>query len=225
MTVAIDGPAGAGKSAVARGAARALGFVHIDTGALYRSVALAVLRAGAPTGDGAAVAACLPGIALDVRFAEGAQHVSVNGEDVTGAIRTPEVSMATSDVSAHPCVRAFLLELQRGLARERDCILDGRDIGTVVLPQAEVKIFLTATPGERARRRWLELRAKGMEESYEKVLAEVLARDEQDSSRGAAPLKQAWDALLLDSTGMNEAQTAQAVIEIIQKRRDHEQNT
>ena len=219
MIVAIDGPAGAGKSTIAREAARTLGFAYIDTGALYRSIALAVLRAGASTRDEAAVAACLPELSLDVRTISGAQHVFLGGEDVSEVIRTPEVSMATSNVSAIPAVRAFLLELQRNLARAQDSILDGRDIGTVVVPGAEVKIFLTATPEERALRRWRELRAKGSGDPYEKVLAEVVERDERDSNRPASPLKPAEDSILVDNTGMNFEQSVQTVIDIIEKRR------
>jgi len=201
MIIAVDGPAGAGKSTVARGAARALGYTYIDTGALYRGIGVSVMRLGVDTKDREAVAACLP--------------VPV---DTTEAIRTPEASMAASDMGAIPAVRAFLLEVQRDMAREGDCILDGRDIGTVVLPDADVKVFLTAKPEERARRRWLELRAKGADEPYEKVLAEVLARDGQDMNRAEAPLRAAEDSILLDTTGMGLDESVQALLDIIRSK-------
>ncbi|MCL1951306.1 MAG: (d)CMP kinase [Oscillospiraceae bacterium] len=204
MIVAIDGPAGAGKSTVARGAARALGYTYIDTGALYRGIGVSVMRLGVDTKDKEAVAACLP--------------VPI---DATEAIRTPEASMAASDVGAVPAVRAYLLEVQRDMARRADnCILDGRDIGTVVLPNADVKVFLTARPGERARRRWEEQKAKGVADPYEKVLAEVLARDEQDSSRAAAPLRPAEDSILLDTTDMGLDESIQALLTIIESKRN-----
>ena len=198
MIIAVDGPAGAGKSTVARGAARELGYTYIDTGALYRGIGVSVMRLGIDTKDREAVAACLP--------------VPI---DTTEAIRTPEASMAASDMGAIPAVRAFLLETQRGMAREGDCILDGRDIGTVVLPDADVKVFLTARPEERARRRWEEQKAKGVTAPYERVLAEVLARDDQDMNRAAAPLRPAPDSVLLDTTGMDLDQSIQALLNII----------
>ena len=199
MTIAIDGPAGAGKSTVAREAARRLGYTYIDTGAMYRGIGVSVMRLGIDTKDRAAVAACLP--------------VEI---DTTEAIRTPEASLAASDVAAIPEVRAYLLEIQREMARrEGDCILDGRDIGTVVLPGADVKIFLTAAPEARARRRWEELKAKGIDDPYEKVLAEVLARDGQDMNRAAAPLKPAPDSILLDTTGMNLEESIRTLLDII----------
>ena len=216
MTIAIDGPAGAGKSTVARGAAQALGYAYIDTGALYRAVALAALRAGVSSGDEAAVSALLPQIELGVDYdSSGAQHVYLGGMDVSADIRAPEVSMATSDVSKYKAVRAFLLQLQRDLAYARDSILDGRDIGTVVLPNADVKVFLTAQPEERARRRWEEQKARGIGDPYEKVLAEVLARDGQDMSRAEAPLRPADDSTLLDTTGMDLGESIQALLNII----------
>jgi len=220
MIVAIDGPAGAGKSTVAKTAARALGFAYIDTGALYRAVGLAVMRGGGNPAREEDALACLPGISLDVRYArDGAQLVLLGEDDVSESIRTPEASMASSNVAKVPAVREFLLEMQRGLARAQNSILDGRDIGTVVLPEAEVKIFLTASPEERARRRWLELQSKGADEPYDKVLAEVIARDKQDSSRAVAPLRPAADSILLDSSSFDLAQSIQAVVDIIQARR------
>jgi len=201
MIIAIDGPAGAGKSTIARAAAQALGYTYIDTGALYRGIGVSVMRLGVDTRDKAAVAACLP--------------VPI---DTTDAIRTPKASLAASDVAAVPAVRAFLLQTQRDLAHAGDCILDGRDIGTVVLPDADIKIFLTADPKERARRRWLEQKAKGVDDPYEKVLAEVLARDEQDMNRAESPLRPAEDGILLDTTHMNLEQSIQALLEIIRSK-------
>ena len=205
MTIAIDGPAGAGKSTIARAAAQALGYTYIDTGALYRGIGVSVMRLGIDARDRQAVAACLP--------------VPI---DTTEAIRTPEAAIASSQVAQIPEVRAYLLELQRELARrERNCILDGRDIGTVVLPNADVKIFLTAAPEERARRRWLEQKAKGVNDPYEKVLAEVLARDEQDMNRAEAPLRPAEDSVLLDNTGMDIEQSVRALLKIIQSKEEN----
>lgn len=219
MTIAIDGPAGAGKSSIARRAAELLGFAYIDTGALYRSVALAVLRAGISTQDEAAVEALLPHVVLDVQYIGGEQHVLLSGEDVSDAIREPEVSMATSDTSKFRAVRAFLLQLQRDLAAAQDSILDGRDIGTVVLPDADLKIFLTAAPEERARRRWKQQQDKGINQPYEAVLAEVLARDDQDMNRANAPLRPSEDSVTLDNTGMVLEESVQALLHMIQTKR------
>ncbi|MDR3313242.1 MAG: (d)CMP kinase [Oscillospiraceae bacterium] len=215
INVAIDGPSGAGKSTAARLAAAKLGFLYVDTGALYRCLALAALRAGLPPTDAAAVEALLPRVALELRFVEGVQHVFLGEEDVSEAIRTPEASLATSAVSAQPAVRAFLLERQRALAKAQNCILDGRDIGTVVLPGAQVKIFLTASPEERAARRHAELQKKGNTDSYEKVLEELIRRDEQDSGRAIAPLKPAPGSILLDSTGKTLEQVVDAIVQLI----------
>ena len=218
MIVAIDGPSGSGKSSCARLAARALGFVYIDTGALYRAIGLAVRLAGGDTKNEARVEQCLPGLQLRIQYIEGTQHVFLGGRDVSEEIRTPESAMAASDVARMPAVRAFLLELQRGLARAQSSIMDGRDIGTVVLPDADVKIFLTASPEERARRRWLELQAKGLDDSYEKVLAEVVARDEADMGRAISPLRPAEDSILLDTTGMAQDAVVRAIIDIAKEK-------
>jgi len=218
MTIAIDGPSGAGKSTVARAAAQRLGYAYIDTGALYRAVGLAVMRSGASTKEAQAVAACLPGIQLAVKYIGGEQRVYLGDEDVSEAIRAPKASMAASDVGKVPEVRAYLLGLQRELAASQDSILDGRDIGTVVLPDANVKIYLTASAEVRAQRRWLELKGKGIEEAREKVLAEVVARDEQDMKRPIAPLRPAQDSIELDSSGMALEETVQAVIDIIRSK-------
>ncbi len=215
ISVAIDGPAGAGKSTIARAAANKLNFLYIDTGALYRTIGLAVLRKGRKPGSEADVLACLPEISLSLGHENGVQQVYLNGENVSDAIRTPEVSMAASDVAVHPPVRAFLLDTQRNLARTNNVIMDGRDIGTVVLPDAEVKIFLTAAPEARARRRCDELLAKGEAVDYETVLRDVVERDRQDSSRAAAPLKQAEDAVLADTTELNLEESIALVERII----------
>jgi len=218
MTIAIDGPSGAGKSTIARQAAQRLGFAYIDTGALYRAIGLAAMRAGTCTKDEQAIAACLPNLALSVQYLGGIQHVFLGDEDVSEKIRSPKASLAASDVGKVPAVRDYLLELQRNLAYAQDSILDGRDIGTVVLPQADVKIFLTASAEERARRRWHQLKESGTDEPYEKVLAEVIARDEQDMNRAIAPLKPAKDSITLDTTNMTLEESVNAVTSIIQEK-------
>ncbi|MDR1464247.1 MAG: (d)CMP kinase [Oscillospiraceae bacterium] len=215
MSVAIDGPSGAGKSTAARTAAAALGFAYIDTGAMYRAVGLAVRRAGKDTADPEEVAACLPGIHLALRYLSGVQHVFLGDEDVSEAIRTPEASLAASDVGRVPAVRTFLLGAQRELALRQSSVLDGRDIGTVVLPDARVKIFLTASAEERADRRCRELRAKGLDESYNNVLADIRRRDEQDANRPIAPLRPADDSIPLDSTGMSPHEVAAEIVRLV----------
>lgn len=201
ISIAIDGPSGAGKSTLAKRLAQELGYLYVDTGALYRSIGLAVLRAGKDTLDEAAVVSCLPDIALDLRYIEGTQHVFLCGEDVSDAIRQEAVSMAASHVAALPAVREFLTETQRELARKNNIIMDGRDIGTVILPNAQIKIFLTASPEVRAQRRTRELQQKGQNVPYEEVLADIRKRDANDMNRAVAPLKQAEDAVLVDSSG------------------------
>ena len=207
INVAIDGPAGAGKSTVARGAAKELGYIYVDTGALYRTVALAAQRKNV-LGDVNGICDMLPGITVELKFDdEGEQRVYLNGEDVSSLIRTPEISMAASSVSQIPKVREFLLELQRSIARENNVIMDGRDIGTVVLPNADVKIFLFASPECRAERRYKELIEKGQDVKYEDVLKDVNDRDYQDSHRAAAPLRQAEDAVLVDTSELDIEQS------------------
>ena len=218
VSVAIDGPAGAGKSTVARKAAELLGYTYVDTGAIYRSMTFFCNRKGVDISDDSAVDRALEGLDVDISFIDGVQHVFVNGEDVTDSIRTPEISSLTSAFSAKACVRAFLLGLQRKMAAERDVIMDGRDIGTVVLPDADVKIFLTASPEIRAKRRYDELTARGEKVSFEDILKAVNDRDRQDMTRETAPLKQADDALLLDTGGMDADAVIQELVRIVKER-------
>lgn len=219
ISVAVDGPAGAGKSTIARRAAKELGFVYVDTGAIYRTVAFAALERGADTVDSVAIAALLPFLKVEMRWdADGAQHMLLSDRDVTALIRTPEVSAAASKVAAVPAVRDFLIDMQRNAALSNSVIMDGRDIGTVVLPDARVKIFLTASAEVRAKRRWLELREKQSADTYEQVLAEIRQRDERDSSRAVAPLKAASDAVLLDTSELTAEESVAALLEIVRQR-------
>ena len=218
FAVAIDGPAGAGKSSVAKAAAKELGFVYVDTGAIYRTIALYVLRKGVDPHDAAGVEALLPEIQVGMEYTDQGQKMLLNGEDVTGLIRTPEVSMATSTCAAIPAVRGYLLQLQRDLAQKNNVLMDGRDIGTVVLPGADVKIFLTASPEDRARRRFDELRKRGQEADYDTVLRDIILRDEHDTRRSAAPLRQAEDALLVDTTGNSLDESLDVLLETIKER-------
>ena len=215
VSVAIDGPAGAGKSKLARRLAAELGYIYVDTGAMFRTIGLYALRAGKDPKDNEAVNALLPEISLKFAFIGGEQHIYLNGEDVSTAIRTEEVGMAASAVGANPEGRAFLLGMQRDMAKTQDVLMDGRDIGTGVLPDATVKIFLTASPEARATRRWKEYQQKGVEVSYEEVLADVRQRDYQDTHRAAAPLRQADDAQLLDTSEMNFEQSLEAMKKMI----------
>lgn len=203
ISVAIDGPSGAGKSSLAKRLAADLGYVYVDTGAMYRAIGLYAVRQGADLHDTDAVAALLPQVRLDIRLEDGTQHVYLNGEDVSEAIRAEEIGMAASAVSAHPPVRAFLLDTQRSLAANQNVLMDGRDIGTVVLPHATVKIFLTASAEARAQRRCKELQEKGQPVAYETVLADIRQRDYQDTHREIAPLKQAEDAILVDTSNID----------------------
>ncbi len=216
--IAIDGPAGAGKSTIARAVARELGFIYVDTGALYRAVGLYGLRQGVDTRDEAAVLALLPQITVELRHVEGEQRVYLNGEDVSQAIRVGGASMAASNVSSIQGVRDFLFELQRSIARNNNVVMDGRDIGTVVLPEAKVKIFLTATPEDRAARRQQQLAQQGTEVDYEALLAEVIQRDYNDTHRAAAPLRQAQDACLIDTTGNSFEQSVRLIINHVKER-------
>ena len=218
ISVAIDGPSGAGKSTLARRLAAEMGFVYVDTGAMYRSIGLYALESGTDPHDAAGVEALLPRIRLEARPVPGGQQMLLNGRDVTEQVRREEVGMAASAVSALPAVRAFLLEKQRQMAASQNVLMDGRDIGTVVLPGATVKIFLTAAPQARALRRQKELEAKGQARPYSEVLADVMQRDEQDSTRASAPLRQAEDAIRLDTTYLNFEESLVRLREIICRR-------
>lgn len=218
INIAIDGPAGAGKSTVAKGVAAKLGYIYVDTGALYRAIGVYALRAGVDTKDGDGVSALLPEINVELKFIDGVQHVFLNGEDVSVEIRTPDASMAASNVSAIPSVRSFLFDLQRNIASKNDCIMDGRDIGTVVLPNAQVKIFLTADPEERAMRRYKELIVKDPDVKYDDVLADLKVRDYQDSHREIAPLKPAEDSVVYNTTGNSLEESVEKVINIIKEK-------
>ena len=217
--IAIDGPAGAGKSSIAKEAARRLGFVYVDTGALYRTVALNALNQGVDLENSDAVIASLDGTDIRLAFEAGTQKVLLNGQDVSDSIRTEQVSAGASKVSAIPAVREFLFGLQKNIAASCDCLMDGRDIGTVVLPDADLKIFLTASPEERARRRYEQNRERGMEADYDAILAEVNQRDYQDTHREIAPLRQAGDAVLLDSTHMSFQEVVDRLLQLVEEKR------
>ena len=219
IRVAVDGPSGAGKSTLARAAAAALGFLYVDTGAIYRTVGLSVRDRGVDPGDEAAVAEMLPSLRIELRYdGEGGQRMFLNGRDVSGEIRLPEISRYASAVSALPVVRAYLMETQRDLARKHDVIMDGRDIGTVVLPDAEVKVFLTASAQARAERRCRELEERGTPQPFEEVLRDIEDRDFRDTHREAAPLRRAEDAALLDTSALDFRQSLEALLEIIRER-------
>ena len=218
INVAVDGPAGAGKSTISRAAAAELGYIYVDTGALYRAVGVYALEHGIPTDDAEAIAAMLGGVEVTLQFVGGAQQVLLNGRDVSTEIRTPAASMAASAVSAVPAVRDFLFETQRAIARSHSCIMDGRDIGTVVLPDAQVKVFLTASPELRARRRYDELIAKGQTVEFKDVLDELLQRDYNDSHRAVAPLKPAPDGVILDNSELDLPASVAALVAIIKEK-------
>ena len=213
--IAIDGPAGAGKSTIARKLAAELGYIYIDTGALYRAIGYFVLSRGVNTSDEIAIAGLLLGASIEIRFIDTEQRVFLNDTDVTSKLRTEVVSMAASAVSALPALREFLLELQRELARKNNVVMDGRDIGTVVLPNADVKIFLTASPEERAKRRYDELISKGVSADYEAVLADLKTRDYNDSHREIAPLKEADDAITIDTTGYELNESVELIFQTV----------
>ena len=219
LQVAIDGPAGAGKSSLAKALAQRLGAVYVDTGAIYRAVGLSIVRQGGDCRKPEDVLPRLPEIKLTLDFgSDGLQRMYLNGEDVTEAIRDNAVSAYASQVSAIPEVRAFLLEMQRQLAAEQSVVMDGRDIGTVVLPQAQVKIFLTASPEQRALRRWKELRAKGQEADLAVIQAEIIQRDYDDSHRAAAPLRRAEDAVEVDTSALNLEESLEALYAVVKER-------
>ncbi len=219
ISIAIDGPSGAGKSSLARRCAEAFGFRYVDTGAIYRTVAFAAIQKNLPVNTPDAVSDFLHEITIEIQYDElGVQHMILDGEDVTDDIRTPEVSVRASDLSALPAVRQFLMDMQRNLAKTHSVIMDGRDIGTVVLPDAGLKIFLTASVEERARRRMLELQQKGEEVSFDDVLNSIAYRDCQDSGRETAPLKKAEDAVLLDTTDLSFDESFAALSQLIMQR-------
>jgi len=216
-TIAIDGPSGAGKSSIARQAAQAIGFIYVDTGALYRSIAYFVQVSNVDVSDVNAIASLLEKAEIELKFIDGEQRVFLNGDDVSDEIRTPGISMLASKISALSIVREFLFDLQRQIARENDVIMDGRDIGTVVLPNADVKIFLTASAEIRAKRRHLELTQKGHDVSYQDVLDDIKQRDYEDENREIAPLKRAEDAILVDTTLVNFDDSVKLIISTIEK--------
>ena len=218
FNIAIDGPAGAGKSTAAKLAAKKLGFIYVDTGALYRTIGVSVLRKGLDTAVKENVLPRLGEIEVTLGFENGEQHVYLNGEDVSGEIRFPEASMAASNVSSLPEVREFLKELQRTLAKNNDCIMDGRDIGTVILPDADLKIFLTASPEVRAKRRFDELLVKGIPVDYDVLLKEIVQRDYQDSHRAVSPLKPAEDGVYLDTSDMPLDMVVDAIVALAKEK-------
>ncbi len=219
ISIAIDGPSGAGKSTISRKAAEIFGFIYVDTGAIYRTIGLASKIRGISLDDKAAVMEMLTKLNIELKYNEsGEQHMYLDGKDVSRDIRLPEVSMLASKVSAIPEVRNFLVDMQRDMAKKYDVIMDGRDIGTVILPDAELKIFLTADVNDRAQRRYEELRTKGMIKPFDEVLAEMKQRDEQDTLRAAAPLKAAEDAVMLDTSGNTLEQSIAEVCRLIADR-------
>lgn len=218
VAIALDGPAGAGKSSIAKRAAKALDFIYVDTGALYRTIGLAATRKGVEPKPSAEVEKLLSEITVDLNFNDkGEQIVLLDGEDVSEFIRTPEASMMASKISAVPSVRAYLLDLQRNMAKAHNVIMDGRDIGTVVLPNAKVKIFLTASPEARSQRRYKELCEKGMDVKYEDILKDVITRDYNDSHRETAPLKPAEDCVMVDTTELDFEQSVEKIISVIKE--------
>ena len=218
LNVAIDGPGGAGKSTVAKAAAKELGLIYVDTGALYRAVGVNALRNEIDTKDEKKIKKMLKSTVVELRYIDGVQHVFLNDEDVSAEIRTPDASMAASNVSAIQIVRDFLFDTQRDIAKKNNCIMDGRDIATVVLPDAQVKIFLTASAEVRAQRRFLELQEKGSDETYEKVLADLIERDYQDSHREIAPLKPAEDSIIVDTSKMPLEESISTVVNLIKEK-------
>lgn len=217
INVAIDGPAGSGKSSISKAVAKRLGFIYVDTGALYRAVGLKLLRQGISADDEQEVKEILDKTSVNLRFIDGEQRVLLDGEDVSGQIRTPEASMMASKCSALPVVRAFLLQMQRDIAKNNPVIMDGRDIGTVVLPDAEVKIFMTASLECRAKRRYKELLLKGQKVDYDDVLADMEKRDYDDSHRAAAPLKPSDDSVLADTTELSLEESVELIADIVNK--------
>lgn len=220
--IAIDGPAGAGKSSVAKALAKKLGIIYVDTGALYRAVGYYTFTHGIDKSDNERIISFLPDISIELKYSDGVQNVFLNGENLGDRIRQPEISLYASAVSAIPEVRAFLLSTQREIAASNSVVMDGRDIGTVILPDAEVKIFMTASPEERARRRFEELRAAGKDVTYEEVYNDMILRDANDATRAIAPAVPAEDAVIFDNTGFTVDDSVNAVIEIIRSKENGE---
>ncbi|MBQ2153046.1 MAG: (d)CMP kinase [Clostridia bacterium] len=218
FNVAIDGPSGAGKSSVSKEAAKRMGFIHIDTGALYRSLAYSAIKNKININDEISLKNMLNMTKINIEFQDGVQNVILNGENVNDKIRTEEVSKGASDISKIPMIRAFLLDLQRDLARENNVVMDGRDIGTVVLPNADVKIFITASPEQRAERRYKELLAKGEKVVYNDILEKLIYRDHQDTHREIAPLKPCDDAVIIDTSDLDFSQSVNAVLDVIREK-------
>ncbi|MEG3006262.1 MAG: (d)CMP kinase [Oscillospiraceae bacterium] len=218
ISIAIDGPSSAGKSTMAKKIAEKLGYIYVDTGALYRSIGLYAVRMGADTNAQNEITPLLSNIKIDLKHIDGVQRILLNGEDVSEEIREPQMSMAASNVSAIGAVREFLLDMQKDIAKSNNIIMDGRDIGTVVLPKAQVKIFLTATADERAKRRYNEFISKGMDVKYENILADIIQRDYNDSNRPIAPLKKADDAIEFDTTKLNCQEVVDGLIKIIEEK-------
>ncbi len=219
MKIAIDGPAGAGKSTISKAVAKKLGFIYIDTGAMYRAVGLYAVRKGVDSADKDGVVSILDGVNITLSYNESGQQIFLNGENVSTDIRLPEISVAASNVAVIPEVRLKLVELQRELASKNDVVMDGRDIGTYVLPDAEVKIFLTASKEERANRRYKELLEKGVKTDYESVMADMLYRDKNDSEREFAPLKPAEDSIIFDNTYISAEESVDKLCEIVSERK------
>ena len=219
INIALDGPVGAGKSTIADAVASRLGILHLDTGAMYRAIGLAALRAGISPSDEDAVTALCGRVDVGVAHQPDGQHTLLDGEDVTGLIRTEEVSMAASTVAKFAGVRRAMVAVQQRLAATTDMLVDGRDIGLRVLPDAPVKIFLTASPEERARRRWEQLREKGGTDTYEQVLADLRRRDDQDTHREVDPLQAVADAVIVDTTGLSFEQSVEKILAIVEEKR------
>lgn len=218
-SVAIDGPSGAGKSSIAKAVAKQLNILYVDTGAIYRTIGLSICRRGLDPKSKTDVLSVLPELDIRMEYGDdGLQHMLLNGEDVTAEIRRPEISLFASDVSAMAEVRDFLMEMQRDMARKSCVIMDGRDIGTIVLPDADVKIFLTASAQERARRRYLELKERGTEKTYEDILAEQEIRDYNDTHRAVAPLRPADDSVIVDTTELDFEQSKEKILSVIRER-------
>ena len=218
FSIAIDGPSGAGKSTAAKAVARELGFMYLDTGAMYRTIGLYMLRQGVALDDAETILRRLPEADIEVRFVDGEQKMFLNGEDVSAAIRTPEGSAAASRVSVIPEVRTKMVEMQQRIAADNDVVMDGRDICLYVLPNAQLKLFLTASAEERARRRWLERKEQGSDQTYEEVLKDVIERDERDSRRAASPLEKAPDAVEIDSSHMSLEEVVAEIIRLAKER-------